>query len=84
MQRLNAVQRFLETHEGHLPVRAVWLAWVSFVQLTGGDVLALARRATGCWNGCSTTACVPSRICRASCVSPASRPASASGRCGSG
>ena len=43
MQRLNAVQRFLEAHEGQLSVRATWLAWVSFVQLTGGDVLALAR-----------------------------------------
>jgi hypothetical protein len=43
MQRLNAVQRFLEANEGQLSVRATWLAWVSFVQLTGGDVLALAR-----------------------------------------
>ena len=43
MQRLNAVQRFLEANEGRMTVRAAWLAWVSFVQLTGGDVLALAR-----------------------------------------
>ena len=43
IQRLNAVQRFLESHERLLSVRATWLTWVSFVQLTGGDVLALAR-----------------------------------------
>lgn len=43
MQRLPAVQRFLEKHETLLPVRACWLAWYYLVQLTDGDVLALAR-----------------------------------------
>jgi hypothetical protein len=43
MQRLQAVQRFLEKHERLLPVRACWLAWFHLAELTGGDVLALAR-----------------------------------------
>jgi hypothetical protein len=43
MQRLQAVQRFLEKHEKLLPVRACWLAWYHLVQLLDGDVLALAR-----------------------------------------
>jgi len=43
MQRLPALQRFLEQHEKWLPVRACWLAWYYLTQLTGGDVLALAR-----------------------------------------
>lgn len=43
MQRLPALQRFLETHEKLLPVRACWLAWYHLTQLTDGDVLALAR-----------------------------------------
>jgi hypothetical protein len=42
-QRLGRVQLFLETHESLLPVRAVWLAWAGLVQLSEGDVLALAR-----------------------------------------
>ncbi|HVS38624.1 MAG TPA: hypothetical protein VMS17_23915, partial [Gemmataceae bacterium] len=42
-ESLNAVRGFLEKHEGLLPVRAVWLAWVHLAGLTGGDVLALAR-----------------------------------------
>jgi hypothetical protein len=41
--RLGAVQRFLEVHELLLPLRGAWLAWASLVQLTRGDVLALAR-----------------------------------------
>lgn len=41
--RLPALQRFLEKHEKLLPVRACWLAWYHLVQLTDGDVLALAR-----------------------------------------
>jgi cellulose synthase operon protein C len=41
--RLSAIQRFLEKHEKLLPVRACWLAWYHLVQLTDGDVLALAR-----------------------------------------
>jgi hypothetical protein len=43
MQRLPAVQRFLEKHEKVLPVRACWLAWHHLTQLLDGDVLALAR-----------------------------------------
>src|SRR5262249_11051442 len=43
VERLNPVQRFLEAHEKLLPVRAVWLAWSHLVQLSSGDVLALAR-----------------------------------------
>ncbi|MGH7225552.1 MAG: hypothetical protein ACRELF_20225, partial [Gemmataceae bacterium] len=43
MQRLSAVQRFLEKHEKLLPVRACWLAWHHLTQLLDGDVLALAR-----------------------------------------
>jgi hypothetical protein len=43
MRRLNPVQRFLETHEGLLPVRAVWLAWSHLARLAGDDVLGLAR-----------------------------------------
>ncbi|HEY7154097.1 MAG TPA: hypothetical protein VH575_09095 [Gemmataceae bacterium] len=43
MQRLQAVQRFLEKHEKLLPVRACWLAWYHLVQLLDGDALALAR-----------------------------------------
>jgi hypothetical protein len=42
-ERLQPLQRFLEAHERFLPVRAVWLAWVHLAQLSGGDVLALAR-----------------------------------------
>jgi hypothetical protein len=41
--RLNEVQQFLERFERLLPVRAFWLAWYHLVQLTQGDVLALAR-----------------------------------------
>ncbi len=40
---LPAVRRFLEQHEHLLPVRAVWLAWTHLVQLSQGDVLAIAR-----------------------------------------
>jgi hypothetical protein len=43
LERLNPAQRFLETHERLLPVRAVWLAWLHLVQMSHGDVLALAR-----------------------------------------
>lgn len=43
VQSLPALQRFLEKHEKLLPVRACWLAWYYLVQLTDGDVLALAR-----------------------------------------
>lgn len=43
LDRLNPIQRFLETHERLLPVRAVWLTWINLMQLSRGDVLALAR-----------------------------------------
>jgi hypothetical protein len=43
VSRLPTVLRFLEKHEKLLPVRACWLAWYHLVQLTDGDVLALAR-----------------------------------------
>jgi hypothetical protein len=43
MERLPAVHRFLEKHEKLLPVRACWLAWHHLTQLSGGDVLTLAR-----------------------------------------
>jgi hypothetical protein len=41
--RLGPLQHFLETHEALLPVRSVWLAWLSLARLVKGDVLALAR-----------------------------------------
>jgi FtsH ternary system-associated peptide len=41
--RLAAVQTFLEKHEAALPVRAVWLAGYRLAQLSGSDVLGLAR-----------------------------------------
>jgi hypothetical protein len=43
VQRLPAIQRFLEKHEKMLPVRACWLAWYHIAHLTDGDVLTLAR-----------------------------------------
>jgi hypothetical protein len=43
VERLGRIQRFLETHEHLLPVRAVWLAWASLARLAHGDVLGLAR-----------------------------------------
>jgi hypothetical protein len=42
-ERLHEVQRFLETHERLLPVRACWLAWYHLAYRLGHDVLALAR-----------------------------------------
>jgi hypothetical protein len=41
--RLPAVQKYLETHESSLPVRAIWLAGYRLAQLSGADVLGLAR-----------------------------------------
>jgi len=41
--RLPAVQAYLEAHEDRLPIRAVWLAAVRLAQLSGADVLGLAR-----------------------------------------
>jgi hypothetical protein len=43
LERLNPLMRLVEEHEKLLPVRAVWLAWLTLVQLAQGDVLALAR-----------------------------------------
>lgn len=43
LERLNRIQQFLEKHERLLPIRASWLAWSSIAEMTGGDVLALAR-----------------------------------------
>ena len=43
LSRLQPVQHFLEKHEYILPVRAAWLAWSHLVQMSRGDVLALAR-----------------------------------------
>ena len=40
---LDRIQPFLERHEGSLPARMAWLAWVSVYRLNRGDVLALAR-----------------------------------------
>jgi hypothetical protein len=40
---LGTAQRFLEQHEGLLPVRAAWLAAVGAFQLSRGDVLGLTR-----------------------------------------
>jgi hypothetical protein len=41
--RLPAVQAYLEKHEAALPVRAVWLGGYRLAQLSGSDVLGLAR-----------------------------------------
>lgn len=43
VDRLNPIQRFLESYEKQLPVRASWLAWTSISKMSGGDDLALAR-----------------------------------------
>ncbi|MGF1579089.1 MAG: hypothetical protein ACFCD0_06965 [Gemmataceae bacterium] len=42
-ERLGPIQRYLETHENLLPIRAVWLASLALYRLTGQDVLTLAR-----------------------------------------
>ena len=43
VNRLPTVQKYLETHESSLPVRAIWLAGYRLAQLSGADVLGLAR-----------------------------------------
>jgi hypothetical protein len=43
LNRLPAMQKYLETHGGDLPVRAVWLTGYRLAQLSGADVLGLAR-----------------------------------------
>lgn len=40
---LATYKRFLERQESSLPIRAVWLGWLAFVRLAGGDVLSLAQ-----------------------------------------
>ena len=42
-KRTPDVQKYLETHERAIPVRAVWLAGYRLAQLAGHDVLGLAR-----------------------------------------
>lgn len=41
--RAGPVARFLERHEGMLPIRLAWLSWCSVARLAGDDVLLLAR-----------------------------------------
>jgi len=41
--RLPELQRFIETNENKLPVRAVWLVASRLAKLTGADLLGLAR-----------------------------------------
>lgn len=41
--RLGKLQHHLERFEPMLPVRTAWLAWCAYVNLSHGDVLALAR-----------------------------------------
>lgn len=43
LSQLDRLAHLLEQHEGQLPTRAVWLAWVALVALSQGDILALAR-----------------------------------------
>ncbi len=43
LTRLPAVQSYMETHDSSLPVRAVWLVGFRLAQLSGADVLGLAR-----------------------------------------
>ncbi|MCI0699761.1 MAG: hypothetical protein L0241_01575 [Planctomycetia bacterium] len=43
LTRLPAVQKYLEANENSLPVRAVWLVGYRLAQLSGADVLGLAR-----------------------------------------
>ncbi len=43
VNRLPLVQKYLETNESLLPVRAIWLAGYRLAQLSGADVLGLAR-----------------------------------------
>lgn len=41
--RLGKLQHHLERFEPMLPIRTAWLAWCAYVNLSHGDVLALAR-----------------------------------------
>lgn len=42
-ERFTAIQKFIESHEESLPIRAVWLVALQLARLTGSDVLGLAR-----------------------------------------
>lgn len=42
-ERLPAIQKFFETHESSMPVRAVWLVALQQAKLAGSDVLGLAH-----------------------------------------
>jgi hypothetical protein len=42
-QALPQIQGYLQNHEHLLPIRAVWLAWLSWARAAGGDALTLAR-----------------------------------------
>jgi hypothetical protein len=43
INRLPLVQKYMESHDSLLPVRAVWLVGYRLAQLSGADVLGLAR-----------------------------------------
>jgi len=43
MPHLAALQQSILTAESHLPVRTVWLLWRAIAELSGGDVLTLAK-----------------------------------------
>ncbi len=43
LNRLPAMQKYMESHDAALPVRAVWLVGYRLAQLAGADVLGLAR-----------------------------------------
>jgi hypothetical protein len=42
-QALPQMQSYLQLHEHLLPIRAAWLAWLSWCRAAGGDALTLAR-----------------------------------------
>jgi len=43
LERLPAVQRYLETQEAKLPLRLLWLSMTAVAKLSGADTLGLAR-----------------------------------------
>jgi hypothetical protein len=43
VNRLPQMQKYMEAHDGLLPVRAVWITGYRLAQLSGADVLGLAR-----------------------------------------
>jgi cellulose synthase operon protein C len=42
-ERLTGVQKYLESHETKLPIRAAWFVTTQFAKLTGADTLGVAR-----------------------------------------